>query len=413
MRVSGFPCTLSRRAFLGAVCGPVAAAGTRWTQFRGDGASSVAADQRLPLEWSDDKNVAWSIATPGYGQSSPVVYEDKVFVTSVEGAHKETLMLAAFGLSAGKSLWTHRGKPGQPIEDSNMVSKAAPTPAVDSDAVYAFFETGNLAAIDHIGKLKWERRLTEEFGDFGGRHGLGSSVRLCRSGVLVLAAHDGPSYLLCADRGTGDTVWKADRPKGVTWSTPTIAEHDGREIALVSVGKRVDAYDTADGSLLWTLDGFEGAFVASPTPIAGGAIIGSGNKAHTVAIRFGSDAKAMPEIVWRAKEAASYFSSPLAHQSRVYMVSKAGVAFCLDIESGQEIWRSRLEGPSWASPIGLKDLVYFCGVNGVTEVIEAGASFTRIARNSLSEESRLYGTAVAEDCLLLRYGRRLIKVAAG
>ena len=121
----------------------------------------------------------------------------------------------------------------------------------------------------------------------------------------------------------------------------------------------------------------------------------------------------MPEIVWRATEAASYFSSPLVHQSRVYMVSKAGVAFCLDIESGEELWRSRLEGPNWASPIGLKDRVYFCGVNGVTEVIEAGASFTRIARNSLSEESRLYGTAVAEDCLLLRYGRRLIKVSAG
>ena len=213
MRVSGSPFTFSRRAFISAVCGPVAVAGTRWTQFRGDGASSVGADQRLPLEWSDDKNVAWSVATPGYGQSSPVVYEDKVFVTSVEGAHKETLMLAAFDLSDGKNLWTHRGRPGQPIEDSNMVSKAAPTPAVDADAIYAFFETGNLAAIDHIGKLKWERRLTEEFGEFGGRHGIGSSIRLCGSGLLVLVAHDGPSYLLCTDRGTGETVWKADRPE--------------------------------------------------------------------------------------------------------------------------------------------------------------------------------------------------------
>ena len=413
MRVSGSPSNFSRRAFLSAICGPVAAAGTRWTQFRGDGASSVGADQRLPLKWSDDKNVAWSVATPGYGQSSPVVYGDKVFVTSVEGAHKETLMLAAHNLSAGKNLWMYQGRPGQSIEDSNMISKAAPTPAVDADAVYAFFETGNLAAIDHIGKLKWERQLTKEFGEFGGRHGIGSSVRLCGSGLLVLVAHDGPSYLLCTDHGTGETVWKADRPKGFSWSTPSIAKHDGREIALVSVGKHVDAYDTADGSLLWTLDGLEGAFIASPTPIAGGAIIGSSRKAHTVAIRFGSNAKAMPEIVWRATEAASYFSSPLVHQSRVYMVSKAGVAFCLDAESGEEIWRSRLEGPNWASPIGLKDRVYFCGVNGVTEVIEAGTSFTRIARNSLSEESRLYGTAVAEDCLLLRYGRRLIKVSAG
>lgn len=413
MSVSKPAVMLSRRALMAAALAPAAAAATRWTQFRGDGSSSVSTDQRLPLEWSDDKNVAWRIATPGYGQSSPVVLGGKVFVTGVEGANKETLILSAFDLASGKTLWTYQDVPGQSIEDSDMVSKAAPTPAVDAEAVYAFFETGNLAAVGHSGKPKWKRRLTEDFGEFGGRHGIGSSLRLCRSGVLVLAAHDGPSYLLCADCDTGETIWKTDRPKGMTWTTPVVVEHESREIALVSGGKRVDAYDTADGSLLWTLDGFEGAFVASPTLVPNGAIIASGNKGHTAAIRFGPDSKAVPEIVWRAEEAASYFSSPLLHRSRAYMVNKVGVAFCLDVESGREIWRSRLEGPSWASPIGVEDRIYFHGVNGVTEVVQVGNSFERIARNSLSEKSRLYGTAVAKDCLLLRHGRRLIKVAAG
>ena len=116
-----------------------------------------------------------------------------------------------------------------------------------------------------------------------------------------------------------------------------MVRHAGRELALVSGGDRVDAYDTEDGSLAWTLDGFEGAFIASPTPLAGGAIIGSGNKGQTAAIRFGPEARSTPQVIWRAKEAASYFSSPLAYRSRAYMVNKSGVAFCLHCDSGEQL----------------------------------------------------------------------------
>ena len=398
---------LGRRAFLGALLAPTAVAFADWKEFRGNGSSLIGGNERLPMEWSDQANLSWNIPTPGYGQSSPVIFDQRVFVTCVEGAGKETLMLAAFDLSNGKELWTHRGAPAQSIQDSDMISKAAPTPIADTAGVYAFFETGNLVALDHRGQLRWERRLTEEFGEFGGRHGIASSLRLCQSGVMALVAHDGPSYLICVDPETGKTVWKTDRRKKVSWTTPAVMQFDGRELALVSGGDRVDAYDTKDGSQLWTLEGFERAFVASPTPAPGGAIIGSSKKGWTSAVRFASSASTSPEIVWRASEATSYFSSPLVHRSRVYMVNKAGVAFCLDLKTGQEVWHQRLKGPCWASSLAAGDSIYFFGVKGTVEVYSAADTPSKIAENQLSEESRLYGFAVDDGKLVLRFGRRL------
>lgn len=399
--------TLGRRAFLGVLCAPASLALADWKEFRGNGSSLLSGHERLPVAWSDQNNLSWSIATPGYGQSSPVIFDRQVFVTSVAGARKDTLMLSAFDLSDGKELWTHRAAPAQAIRDSDMISKAAPTPIADAAGVYAFFETGNLVAVDHRGQLLWERRLTEEFGEFGGRHGIGSSLRLCQSGVMALVAHDGPSYLICMDPRTGETVWKTDRRRKVSWTTPAIATHDGRELALVSGGDRVEGYDTRDGEWLWTLSGFERASVASPTPFPGGAIIGSSQKGWTSAIRFGANARFSPEIVWRASEAASYFSSPLVDRSRAYMVNKAGVAFCLDLETGREVWHQRLKGPCWASTIAAGDSIYFFGVNGTVEVYRAADTPSKIAENRLSEESRLYGLAVYDGKLVVRFGRRL------
>lgn len=413
MDVSGFVPALSRRGFLGSLAAPAALSAASWSEFRGGDSGAASSAERLPLEWSDEKNLLWSVAPPGYGQSSPVVYGGRVFVTGVAGERKEELLLSAFDLRSGAGLWTHRGSPAQPMEVSDMVSKAAPSPAADADGVYAFFETGNVAALDRGGRLRWERRLTEEFGEFGGRHGIGSSLRLCRAGVMALVAHDGPSYLICLDRATGETVWKADRPPGVSWSTPALARVGGREAALVSGGERVDAYDAADGSLLWSLDGFKGAFVASPTPIDGGAIIGSSEKGRTAAIRFGAEAREAPRVVWRTAEAASYFSSPLAHRSRAYMVNKSGVAFCLRLDTGERLWLQRLRGGCWASSIACGDCVYFFGVDGAVEVYRAADKAEKIAENRLSEESRLYAAAVAPGRLLLRFGRRLACIAKG
>ena len=413
-RHSACACTsrleIGRRAFVGALSAQVLAHASPWTQFLDNGSLSLGGSTAVPLAWSDQQNVAWKARVPGYGQSAPVVSGRMAYVTGVEGPRKEALLVSAIDMASGTVVWSHRSASSQRIEDSDMVSKAAPTGITYKDSIFTFFETGNILALSQDGQPQWERSLTEEFGEFGGRHGIGSSLRLCRAGILALVAHDRPSYLICLNPKDGSTVWKADRPQGVSWSTPTVVEHAGRELALISGGDAVEAYDTSDGSKLWTLDGLEGAFIASPTPIPGGAIIGSSTQGHTTAIRFGDDAARPPSVVWRATEASSYFSSPLVHRGLVYMVNKVGVAFCLKAGSGEGVWHMRLEGQCWASPIGCSDRVYFFGVDGVTQVVRAGEAFEVLAKNSLSIEGRLYGIAVIEEGLLLRYGRDLVRV---
>ena len=407
------PQKLARRQFLAVLATSVGAQAAPWRQFLGNGSRSLDGGERLPTEWSDGHNVAWRAAVPGYGQSSPVVVQDRAFVTSVDGAQKESLLVTSIDLALGELLWTQRIDSAQRIEESDMVSTAAPTPAVHGDTLITFFETGNLLATSLEGERRWERRLTEEYGEFRGRHGVGSSLRMCRAGVLALVAHDGPSYLICVDPEDGRTVWKTDRSDGVSWSTPTTVEHGGREFVLVSAGGALEAYATEDGSQLWVLDGLDGAFIASPTPMNGGAIIGSSMKGKTAAVRFGSEASSVPEVVWHAQEASSYFSSPLLHRDRVYMTSKAGIAFCLRSDTGDSVWHSRLEGQCWASSIGLGDHVYFFGVDGVTDVVQAGDKFVPVASNRLSVGGRLYGVALADRGLLLRYAKDLVLVAGG
>src|SRR5262245_39997490 len=159
--------------------------GAVWPGFRGAGDSHTTARQ-LPLEWADDKNVAWKASLPGYGQSSPVVWRDKVFLTAVEGANKEKLLVFCHDLKQGRQLWLKEFPATFTMKDANTVSKAAPTPTVDDRRVYVFFESGDLFAFDHKGNLQWRRKLAEEYGAYKTNHGLGSSIALTDKAVIAL-----------------------------------------------------------------------------------------------------------------------------------------------------------------------------------------------------------------------------------
>ncbi len=205
-------------------------------------------------------------------------------------------------------------------------------------------------------------------------------------------------------------IWKADRPEGVSWSTPAARS---RSSARARRSKRMTAYDNEDGSPLWRVEGMEGAFISSPVPWEGGALAGSSSKGRSVALRFGPGARDQPAVAWRAADGSSYFGSPLVHRGRVYMVSKAGVAHCLRATTGETVWHARLAGQCWASAIGGGDRIYFFAVDGVTEVVSASDEFSRKAANRLTARGRLYGVAAVEDGFLLRYGRELARVGRG
>jgi outer membrane protein assembly factor BamB len=380
-----------------------------WPGFRGHGDSHSQATN-LPVEWSEKKNLAWDIRLPGYGQSSPVVWRDRVFITAVDGPNKEQAYVLGYDLRSGRELWRQSVATTEKVKVDFRVSQAAPTPVVDRKRVYVFFETGDLYAFDHRGRLQWERQMTREYGGVKGPHGLGSSLAANQESLFLAISHLGTSFVMAIDKKSGRTLWRTDRPLGMSWGTPLVLRHAGREQLVVRGGDGVTAYDVIDGQALWLVTGLKGAPMASPTPAGDLVIIGAEQKALSMAIRLGGSGDVTAtHVVWRPTEATAYFSSPLVHQGLVYFVSKAGIAYCLDLSTGTEVWRQRLgTGESWASPLAVGDRVYFFNNEGKTFVLRAGREFQQLAVNTISELERIYGVAAVENALLLRSGQRLI-----
>ena len=158
-----------------------------------------------------------------------------------------------------------------------MISRGAPTPVADADGVYAFFESGDIFGLDHTGKIIWERRIAKEFGEFIGGHGVGTSLVRTPDHLILSIDHDGPSYIICLRKTTGETVWKTERTSRVSWSTPVYTNQSGTEQIIVSSNGSVDSYDPTPGKQRWTVSGIKGNTVASPSVAADLVVIGSSN----------------------------------------------------------------------------------------------------------------------------------------
>ncbi|MEX2213893.1 MAG: PQQ-binding-like beta-propeller repeat protein [Phycisphaeraceae bacterium] len=395
-------------------------AGANWPGFRGTG-DSLSDAKNLPLKWSDDEGIAWTADIKGYGQSSPVVHGDKVFVNSVDGKDKTTLHVSAFELRSGKPLWVKTFVGTQGIEDSDYTSKAPGTPCVDDKAVYAFFESGELIALDHDGNTLWQRSLTKEYGNFLGNHGVGCSPAQTKDKIIVLIDHDGPGYLLAIDKATGKNAWKVDREKRVSWSSPVVATRDGKEIIILSSNGVAQGFSAQDGKRLWGGDGVQGNTVAAPTVAGDLIIISSSKEGYNFALKAGTQGDLKDaDIRWRAENVVGSFCSPLVLGEFVYFVNKVGVAFCVKRATGEDVWLQRLGDSCWASPIGVSgkhdehgERAYFFTKGGTTLVIAGGGETAKVlAENKLTLEGRQYGVAAVDGAFVIRSGRKLICVGA-
>ncbi len=385
-----------------------------WTGFRGNGESTTQ-EPNLPLRWSEEGNVPWSVDLPGYGQSSPVVWGKMVFVTSVSGEYKERLFVHAFDVSTGANLWVKEFEGTQRIKNTKYVSRAAPTPAVDSKNIYALFETGDLFALTHKGDLSWSRHLVSEYGEIKGNHGLASSPVRHEDTLVLLVDHEGPSYLAALDCKTGKNRWKVDRDPRVSWSTPALTfGEDGSSRIVVSSKGIVQEYDLQTGRLLWFVEGLEGNTVPSPTTTMEIVMIGSSEAGSNLAIkRGGSGDVTQSHVAWRSPHALTSFGSPLIHEGRVYAVSKAGVARCLDLATGDLLWQQRIGASCWASPVAAGNHIYFFNKDGLTTVMAASGKEPEVlAENTLAMSNTIHGIAVVPGAFLIRAGNQLTCVGA-
>jgi outer membrane protein assembly factor BamB len=373
-----------------------------WPRWRGPDGNAVSSESPLPERWSSKETIRWKTRIPGEGFSSPIVWEERVFLTAAFD-HGQRRALHYLDRKSGKLLWTQEIACKNPEQASAMTGHAASTPVTDGKRIIAFFGNAGAVCWDVEGKRLWHREL----GEFDSELGLASSPILYRDKVLLVCDHDGDrftsfdSFLIALDAQTGKEVWKVERRDLFrSWSTPILvpAGRDRQEL-IVNGQDHLRAYDPETGKPLWQLAGMTGW--VTPSPVFGHGLIfaTSGKNGPTLAVHPGG--KGDVKALWRHAEGGPYICSPVLYGDYLYVHTETGIFSCYEAATGKLQYQERLKGKFCASPVAGDGKVYATNEDGTTYAIKAGPNFELRARNAL-EEYCLASPAVSGKEILLR-----------
>ncbi|MBM3837019.1 MAG: serine/threonine protein kinase [Verrucomicrobia bacterium] len=420
----------------------VTAGEARWPQFRGPGAMGVAEGKNLPETWSKDQNVAWKTEIPGYGWSSPIVWNDRIFLTSVIkdgevetpkkglyfGGERPTpskdlhhWMVYCVDSRTGKILWekqVHESAPPSSIHVKNTY--ASETPVTDGERVYACFGNVGVFCLDYAGNELWSHKLPAR----KVRNGWGTAASPVLHGDRLYLVNDNEeqSFLLALDKRTGKEVWRVPRDEKSNWATPYIWENEKRTEIVTPGRTRVRSYDL-EGQLLWELGGMSSIVIPTPFSKFGLLYVCSGyvgDKTRPVfAIRPGAsgDISLKPGetsnefIAWFQPVAAPYNPSPLLYNDYFYVLFDFGFLACHDARTGRELFgkqRINTTGTSGftASPWAYNGRIFCLSEDGDAFVFQAGPDYKLLRKNSL-DEMCMATPAIAADSLIIRTARHL------
>ncbi|MCA9105399.1 MAG: PQQ-like beta-propeller repeat protein [Planctomycetales bacterium] len=366
-----------------------------WDRFQSGGSTLVEGE--LPMQWRPEgESIVWTADIEGYGQSSPILHGERVYVTSTSGENKERFHVTALALASGEPIWRASFDNPTPETNNNYVCRAAPSPAVDATALYVMNEGGVLASLDFDGGLRWERDLVDEFGPISARHGLAASLEQNEEHLFVWIERESDPYLLCINKGSGETVWKVDGLGATTWGSPRLVQVAGGEQLVCSASGILVGFDPVTGERLWTLQDIANNTSSTPMPAGDGRFFigvsngrgedqaGGGDTASgMVSIERQEGGQYQARFIWRADRARCSFGSPLVAGGQVWVVNQTGVLFRLDAETGETRSTTRLAaGGIWATPLANDKQVYFFGQKGVTSIV-AIDSGEEVASNEL------------------------------
>jgi outer membrane protein assembly factor BamB len=416
-----------------------------WPHWRGPGANGIAPDEALPIAWSATENIAWKTPLAGAGVSTPIVSGDRVFVTSQigtgirrEGNHprlvqggdataqgeralaagsasdpsKTYFVVEALDRVTGKRAWERRLEAAgalTPVHDKHNL--ATPSPVTDGSLVFAWFGTGQVAALDRTGAIVWQRHLGQENGAFDIQWGHGSSPVLYRDLLILLCDQPSRSYLVALDKATGKDRWKVDRGQGrSSYSTPLIAEGAFGAELIVNSTERLDAYDPKTGAFLWHVG--DASRFAVPSPVVHDGVIYASRGYRSgpyMAIKAGGRGDASKQLLWSVATGAPYVSSLLYYGGIVYMANDVGVLTAVDATSGTRVWQERVDGVFSASPVAGGGHVYFVSEGGDTIVIKAGSSPRVVGSNALGERA-VASPAISAGRIFIRTDRHVFSI---
>lgn len=432
-----------------AVClATTAAAGDRWPQFRG-GLSDGATQTALPRVWDQQQNTRWKVSVPGEGWSCPVIWEDRLFLTTAVNQDQETQpeqyaggggrqrsdltkqtyrwQVLCLDPATGKEIWRRTAKEGQPaIPRHSSNTYATETPLTDGERVYAYFGMAGLFCFDVDGKPLWEKDL----GVFEMRAGWGtsSSPVLFAGRLFVQVDNEQQSFLVAFEAATGRELWRVPRDERSQYSSPVVWQNSHRSELIVG-GMVCRSYDPETGRLLWSLDMQKGRSSATPLAVGdrlyvgtefrdrGGADDGGG---FLFCVKPGGDGdlSTAPDsppgefIQWKTERAGIQMASPVLCQGHLYLLERrSGILHCLNAETGAVAFRNRVPRakPFWSSPWTDGEMVYCLDDDGTTHVLQGGPELIVVEQNRLDEQT-WSSPAIANGSIFLRTAGHLYRI---
>ena len=397
---------------------PALGAEKQWPGFRGPTAQGIVRDTNIPLEWSNTKNVVWRKELPGRGNSSPVIWGEKLLVTAESERRADDAALRAMDAApkrlllcyslSGELLWQHAAP--QPAEHEVLYWKntlASATPVTDGERVIVFFGNAGLVCTDLDGKRLWHVDL----GTFPTTHGPASAPVLYKDLVILIQDQNkGKSLCAAFDKRRGQVVWQHERKNSMGWSNPVLLRVGDRDEMIFNGSNEITSYDPATGEVLWTCA--ETSIESIPMIAFGGGLLfsTSGRNGPIFAIRTGGSGDITDtHLVWRLERGGPHVTSPAYHGGRLYLAGDTGIITCMGAASGETLWQKRLRGRISASPLLVDDKLLFISEEGTTYVVKSGPEFELLGENPLDET--IYATpAVVGGRIYFRTNASLICV---
>jgi outer membrane protein assembly factor BamB len=354
-----------------------------WPRWRGPHEDGHSSETDLPVKW-DAHSITWKVDLPGHGQSTPVIWGERMFLTTAVDKGRERQVLC-LDRNDGKILWQHTAWTGEPEKVHIMNGWASASCVTDGQVVVAFFGIGGLHAYSVEGKHLWSREL----GSFQSPWGVAACPVIVGDRVIQNGDSDSGAFIIALDKHTGETLWKTPRPDHRGWSTPILIQApDGQELVL-NGHDAVRGYDPISGKELWSCRSFNGRGEPTVTPAGDLLCVVNGLSGDIYAVRPGGRGDVTgTHMAWHTpRKGKRDIPSPIVVGNFITVVDMKGIASCYDAPTGRELWKARIGENFSSSPIAANGLAYFQSESGDTTVLRPGPKLDIVARNPLDAAS--------------------------